>query len=140
MWMCPICLRMFRYENQQHTCGLSDLDAKFVEKPDALRKTYDKLESVARSFGPIYVEPMASVILFKAPCVFMEIRVKKDHLALLFILKRRIEEFPISRIVSYTKHKRVHFLEIDSPSQVNDQLISWLRESYLLNKVESETN
>jgi hypothetical protein len=135
MWTCPDCARTFRSINQGHTCGLSGLLAIFNGRPDVLRQVYDTIETAVKNFGPVSIDPMKSAVLFKAPSVFMVIKIKKDHLSLQFILRRKMEVFPVSRTLYYTKYKVVHFVELDSLSQVNSQLISWLKESYLVNRV-----
>ena len=131
-WTCPDCGKSFRNLNQWHSCYTLNLEDHLRNKPEAIRNVvYDLLTEVGQ-FGPIELNPVKSVIQVKAGATFLSIKPKKDFIELEFQLGEEIDQFPVHRTIRISRNRVLHFLYIQNLEDINDQLLQWLRRSYMM--------
>jgi len=131
-WTCPDCGKSFRNRNQWHSCYTLNLEDHLGKKPELIRNVvYDLLTEIGQ-FGPIELNPVKSVIQVKAGATFLSIKPKKDFIELEFQLAKEIDQFPVHRTIRISRNRILHFLYIQGPEDINEQLLEWLRSSYLL--------
>ena len=131
-WTCPECGKSFRNRNQWHSCYTLNLEDHLRNKPVVIRNAvYDLLSEIGQ-FGPLDLNPVKSVIQVKAGATFLSIKPKKDFIELEFQLSEETDQFPVHRTVRISGKRVLHFLYIQSSEDINDQLLDWLRNSYLL--------
>jgi hypothetical protein len=131
-WICPECGKLFRNRNQWHSCFTLNLEDHLRNKPETIRNVVLDLISEVELFGPIELNPVKSVIQVKAGATFLSIKPKKDFVELEFQLGEEIDQFPIHKTVRISRNRVLHFIYIQSGEDINDQLKTWLKDSYLL--------
>jgi hypothetical protein len=131
-WTCPDCGKAFRNRNQWHSCYTLNIEDHLRNKPEVIRNVVYDLISAIGQFGPIELNPVKSVIQVKAGATFLSIKPKKDFIELEFQLGDEIDQFPVHRTVRISGNRVLHFLYIQSSEDINDQLLEWLRSSYIL--------
>jgi predicted transport protein len=133
MWTCPKCGRTFKRKDQQHTCTLISKESLFLKRPPELKRLYEKIAQQITKLGDYREETVnPDVIFFKTKSTFLAIKVKKDHLDIEFFLDHLENVPPVSKYLQTSKHRVAHVVPIDSEEEINDQLIVWIKSSYLL--------
>jgi len=131
-WICPDCRKSFRNKNQWHSCYKLNLDDHLLHKSPEIQELVYLLISELKAFGPVEINPVKSVIQVKAGATFLSIKPKKEYVELEFQLGEEIDEFPIHRTIRISGNRVLHFMCIQTKKDINDQLIQWLKGSYLL--------
>ena len=132
MWTCPNCHRNFRNANQQHSCKLISNDDVFEKKPPELKKLYQQIQKIIKSFGTCKQETLPDGIFFKTKSTFLAIKVKRDHLDIEFFLDHVEDVPPVSKFLQTSKHRVAHVVPINDPVDISKQLIEWMKASYRL--------
>jgi hypothetical protein len=132
MWTCSNCKRKFKLEDQWHSCYVIEVDSHFKNKSEKVRLLFDLLVTEMKKFGPLVVIAVKSAIVFKAGSNFASVKIKKEHIDLEFQISRELELFPITVVARLSKNRVVHATTIDEIEQIDEFLISLLKESYLL--------
>lgn len=134
MWICPKCKRNFRSTNQWHSCKTIDAVDHFKNKPPVIKAIYDKLIATVNKIGPVTINAVKSAIFLKTKSTYIEIKPKKEYVLIAFFLDKEVKEFPISRVVQLSKNRFAHVIHLQNPTDINKQVIVWLKESYKLIK------
>ena len=130
MWTCPNCQRKFKNINQDHSCAVTDIESHFFNKDPKVKATFEKLMSEVSAFGPHTVNPVKHAILVTATSHFLAVKPRRKWLDIEFVLPYPVEGFPIHKTIQASKHKWAHFLRLESEEEVDEALVSWLREAY----------
>lgn len=130
LWTCPDCRRSFANRNQPHACGRHDLDTHFRDRPDAVRRLFDRLLAALQRIGPVTVLPQKSRIAFQVRMSFAQVTPTRDGLNGHLVLDRRIEHPRFRRIDSLSPRNHVHHFRLTDPAQIDAEFESWLREAY----------
>ena len=130
MWTCPDCGRTFRNTNQDHSCVVIDLELHFVNKDQNVKDTFEKIKDIAMSLGNVKINSVKNAILFQAKSQFLAVKPKKNILDTEFVLDEPVEGFPIHKTVQANKTKWAHFVRLESPEEVDEQLISWIKRAH----------
>lgn len=131
MWTCPKCKRSFKRRDQQHSCTLITKESLFTKRPPELKKLFDKIEKIVKSFGESRQETVRpDVIFFKTKSTFLAVKVKKDHLEVEFFLDHPEDIPPVSKYLQISKHRVAHVVPVDRPEDINQQLINWMKNSH----------
>lgn len=114
------------------TAGEFTVREHFEDKDPVVRKIYDRLLEAVRRMGPVVEEPKKTSIHLVRGTAFAGVATRKDHL----LLTIKSEDKRTSPRVFRTEQvsaKRFHLeVKVLSPSEVDSELISWLREAYEL--------
>ena len=97
-----------------------------------VRSTYDALENRLKSIIAFRVSPVVNAIMFTSESTFLAIKPKKSWIDLEFALDYEANEFPIHKIVRISKTKFAHFVRVQNPGDIDDQLIGWIKKAYEL--------
>ena len=130
MWTCPDCGRTFRNTNQDHSCVVIDLELHYVNKDQNVKDAFEKIKDIAMSLGNVKINSVKNAILFQAKSQFLAVKPKKNILDTEFVLDEPVEGFPIHKTVQTTKTKWAHFVRLESPEEVDEQLISWIKRAH----------
>jgi hypothetical protein len=76
------------------------------------------------------VEPVSVGLFIKSDGSFVELRPKAKWVALSFPLARRLQSPRISPKPVGSGRKIVHFVNLTSPDEVDDELRGWLTEAF----------
>ncbi len=131
-WKCPKCEREFSKRNQWHSCVLISINEHFEGKAPLLKKIYNVLQKEVVKFGYIRIDSVKTSINIGGKSHFLSLFVLKESLKIDFILKRRIQNPRFTRVRGPTSHYFTYTLKLKDLTDINDELISWLRESYNL--------
>jgi hypothetical protein len=129
LWTCPRCLRRFKNRNQSHSCGHFTVEQLLDGKPSGIVELYDRLADLIQRCGEVVVAPTKTRVLFKVRTVFATVAVTKHGLDLVFVLSRRLKNRRI-RKAQQEYPGIVHFLRIEKPEDLDDDLATWLQEAY----------
>jgi hypothetical protein len=121
-WICSTCGRQFRNTNQDHSCLITDLESHFVNKQQNVIDTFEKIKNEVMQLEGVQINSVKNAILFQTKSIE-------------FVLDEKVDEFPIYKTFQATKSKYAHFVRLESPEEVDEQLILWLRKAY---KISSE--
>ena len=130
MWTCPNCKRQFKNRNQEHSCAVTDLESHFFNKEPRVKEAFGKLHREVSKFGPMSVNSVKHAILFTRGSHFLAIKPKKKWLDIEFVLPYPQEGFPIHKTVQAAKSKWAHFVRLETGTEVDEQLLAWLKEAY----------
>ena len=106
------------------------LESHFVNKQQNVIDTYKMLQDEVTKFEGIRINPVKNDILFTDKSHFLAIKPKKAWLDIEFVLDEKIEVFPIHKTVQASKIKWAHFIRLELPEEVDEQLLLWIRKAY----------
>lgn len=131
MWTCPRCKRQFEKRNQVHSCNLYALDNHFKGKEKIARPLYDKLkERIEKEIGPVKVESLPCCIHFVSTYTFAAVYALRTKITVHFSLNHELENPRIRKSAQVSSTKHMHSLDIKNLDEIDEELISWLRQAY----------
>lgn len=129
-WICPKCNRLFKHKTTYHSCVKVNAGMHFINKQPNVKEVYEKILKETKKFGKVNVSPVKSGILLKNVSTFLGIKPGKTFIDVDFFLPEETNEFPIYKTLRYTKNKVVHYVRLESPKEVDKQLVTWIKTSY----------
>jgi len=131
MWSCPRCARTFANTNQVHTCApLGDLDRHFAGAAPDVRAAFDRVLTIARTFGPFDVLAEKTRIALHARMSFAAFMPRRQWLNGHLVLARRIDSPRFTSVQVISPRNVVHAFRLMSPEDVDDEFAAWLAEAY----------
>ncbi len=131
-WRCSECGRRFRQRTREHSCGVSTLATHLARASADVKNTVAALQDALSTIGPHAVVPVKTMILLRATANFAGIVVRRDCVRLEFVLTRSLDHARIHRRDPLGPRRYTHHIRLASPADVDDKLVSWLGESYLV--------
>lgn len=131
-WRCPQCNRKFRNTNQSHSCVNKRVDDHFIGKNMHVKATYDTLEFKLKSMINFNIHPVLNAIMFTTDATFLAIKPKKNWIDLEFVLNYEANEFPVHKVVKVNNERYAHFIRVQEPKDIDEQLIRWVRKAHEL--------
>lgn len=136
LWECPRCGRQFANRNQWHGCTT-------LTVADCLRGKDEKVVCLFRAFaeavnscGPLRVHPTKSRIAFIARMTFASATLKRDGLDIGIMLPYRSHSPRFHKFFP-SGDGGVHYLRVNDPGQLDDEVRGWLAEAYRVGKQET---
>ena len=135
-WVCPNCARSFGRRNQSHECapGMS-VDAYFERRPAWERPIFEEISEHLEFVGDVLVEAVDVGIFFKRARTFAELRPMRNRLRLMVLLSRRLRHPRIVRRYEGSGTRSAYCVDLQSPTEVDDEVRDWLTEAYLSSPV-----
>ncbi len=130
LWRCPACGREFANRNQSHSCGRYDVAAQLDRAAPELRATFERLEEMVRSIGPVTLAPAKTRIGFQVRMIFAAVQFRRGCLHAHVVLARTLEHPRFVKIECISPHNQVHHFELRSVADVDEEVRAWLREAY----------
>lgn len=122
----------FFKKNQFHSCVSISIENHFKNKPSNLIRILSVLRKNIEKFGQIRIDAVKTEINFEGKSHFAVLKVLKDILRLEFVLNRKIKTPLLIRIKGPTSEYYTYVIKLKDLSDINKELLEWLRESYLL--------
>ena len=97
---------------------------------------YCELMHEIRKFGKVRITFGERSILVASGKVFLSILLSDKYLDIEFVLDYKIPKAPVKRIITIYDTRIHHFVRLYNESDVDHQLISWLKRSYHLHDKE----
>jgi hypothetical protein len=130
LWTCPRCGRRFVTRNAWHSCGRFRIGDHFAGKPAALRLTFRRFASVARSCGSVTIYAQKTRIVIQARVRFAGAVVRRDWLDAALWLKRRVDHPRLHRVESLGKLGFGYHFRLSHPEDIDRALEALIREAY----------
>jgi Domain of unknown function (DUF5655) len=119
-------------EGEAHDCWTTTEAALTRELSEDLRDAWERLRETAVTFGPQRIYASHHSIMFSRKSCYFFVRPKRNFLEVCIFLARAIKAPQIRRVVSSSKTKRVHILQIRHRDEVEAPITDWLLEAYEL--------
>lgn len=108
------------------------IKSHFEGKTPNVRKIYDQLLKRLKKFGPILEEPKKTSIHLVNATALAGIATRKDALVLTIKSDRQLKSPRIHKSEQTSARRFHHEVKLTSPEDVDDELVGWLNEAYLL--------
>lgn len=116
--------------NLWHSCGRFTLDNLFANAPpgvlDLARRYVDLLDSL----GDVQIIPQKTRLVCVARVRFAGLSPRKNGFRAAFALRRWVKSPRIVKREDYGPRWRAHFVDIHSASDLDHELLAWLKESH----------
>lgn len=128
-WKCPQCERVLKNTNSVHCCVKKDLNDVFHNKAPHLIYVFDKILEAVYDWRDVHISATEKCIMYVSTQTFLVVKPMKTQLNVKFYLSRETHVHPIIKVAKYGKQYE-HHIRISDLDEVNDELISYIRQSY----------
>lgn len=133
LWTCDKCGAKFVTKNLWHSCGKATIDDWKTRMGPRSRKLYDRFERMIASCGEYYVAPAKTRIAFMGRVRFAGITsLSEAGMTCNFSLPYRVNSPRFVKVEEVVPGWWAHRLRITEPAQLDEEIQSWIRESYRL--------
>lgn len=130
-WTCPKCSRQFINSNMPHSCGRYSVKKFLAGKSPHAISLYEHFSALVHDCGPVQIAPAKTRIGFQVRMIFAAVNKLSDQgLEAHVVLTRRLEGSRFRRIETMTSKCHVHHFRVESLSELDEEVKSWLREAY----------
>ena len=131
LWTCPKCNRQFVNSNMPHSCGRYSVEKFLAGRSEHAVSLYERFSALVQDCGPVRIAPAKTRIGFQVRMIFAAVNKLSDRgLEAHVVLTRRLADPRFSRIETMTPKCYVHHFRVESQSELDDEVKSWLREAY----------
>ena len=106
--------------------------ALFVGKDENVQAIYTRLLEVMRTLGPVKEEPKKTSIHLVRNAGFAGVHPRKSYLYLNLRTDYPIDNPRIAKTEQVSKNRFHNELKLNSPDEVDEELIGWLKDAYTL--------
>jgi hypothetical protein len=106
--------------------------AHFANRDPVVAKIYERLLAKARSFGPVEEDPKKTSIHLVRSAAFAGIATQKRAVILTLRLTHDVQSPRVRRHEQASAHRWHLEFKLEEPSQVDAELVGWVREAYEL--------
>jgi hypothetical protein len=110
------------------------LDLLFEGKAPQLRAAFDHLIKELEQLGEIRVVPKQTSIHLEKNSGFAGVHPRKNYFNLEFRTDCKIDDPRITRVQQLSARRFEHTVKLEDESDVDEQLLSWLKVAYELSK------
>jgi predicted transport protein len=133
MWSCPTCGRIFKHIHQDHSCEVHTIDDHLINANPNIVKTFHLLNDfILKLSHKVRCSPLKNAILYDQVTSFVALKTRKKYLQIEFTLDRLCDFFPVYKTVKISLSKHCHFIRLEDPSEINTELLDWIKEAYQL--------
>ena len=136
LWSCPNCGNEFVNKNQYHSCGRHRLDDLFANKPELIRKLFDRFRRMVEACGPVKVLAYRDRAGFMVRVRFAGAVPNARWLDIGLWLPRRVEHSRFRKIETIYPEVHTHVLRITRPEELDDVVAGWVKEAYAVGRQE----
>jgi hypothetical protein len=130
LWTCPKCSRQFINTNMPHSCGRYSVQKFLAGKSKHAISLYEHFSALVSDCGPVKIAPAKTRIGFQVRMIFAAVNKLSDHgLEAHVVLTRRLES-PRRRVETMTPKCYVYHFRVESLSDLDEEVKSWLLEAY----------
>jgi hypothetical protein len=136
LWKCRRCGRLFANRNQFHFCTRITVRQYLKSKTPLALSLYQKFVKLVRRCGPVIVFANKTRIGFQVRMAFADVLLKKNRLDAYVILARRLESSRFTKIETLSPRNHIHYFRIQSPEELDAEVLAWLHEAYRVGRQE----
>ena len=130
LWRCPRCGKYYVTKNMWHACARHTVNEHFEHRDPKLRFLFSGIVGLLKRNGSLKINPDKTGIAFQVRMRFCGVYVRKNSLDLGFLLPHRLAYWRVRKIVPHSPRCYSHHVTITTPADLDDELASWLKESY----------
>ncbi len=130
LWTCPRCGRTLVVPNQEHVCGLHDLESHFERKDPIGKKAFDWMSDLFGMLGPHDILPMKTTIAFASGVNLAFLTTKRKGAEISIVMNGTVSSPRFCAEVPYSRTKRICRLRIYDESELDSELADWLKRAY----------
>jgi hypothetical protein len=108
------------------------INAHFENRETVVRQIYDRLLKSARRFGPVVEDPKKTSIHLVNRTAFAGVATRKSAIVLTIKADSDISSPRIHKSEQASARRFHHELKLTSPSDVDSELVGWLKHAYTL--------
>ena len=97
-----------------------------------VRAAYEDLLRKVRLIGPVIVEAKKTSVHLKARVAFAGVHPRKRYLLLQIVAEKGIQSERVLKVDRISANRVHNHVRIDSPADLDDEVMDWLTEAYLL--------
>lgn len=132
MWTCKKCGRIFKKTEQPHSCSKVPLEQHFVNKEKAKELFNFLLKQINEKIGKTKIISLPCCIHLFGTYDFLAALPKRNSLEIRIGLNRKLDSPKLIQSVLVSANNYKNCFEISSEKEIDDEFISWLKESYFL--------
>lgn len=133
LWTCPKCGAKLVSKNLWHSCGRATLEDWKARMGPRARRFYERFERMIAACGEFHVAPAKTRIAFLGRVRFAGITSLSERgMTCAFALPRPLRSKRFARVNEAAPGWWVHRLRITETAQLDEEVQSWLCESYRL--------
>ena len=106
--------------------------ALFAGKDEIVQAIYTRLMEALRTIGPVQEDPKKTSIHLVHTSGFAGVHPRKSYLYLNLRTDAPIENPRITKTEQVSKNRFHNELKLTSPDQIDEELLGWLRDAYVL--------
>ena len=129
-WLCPDCGRRFLRRTREHSCQLTSVESHLERTSPEVRATFEALRSALGRIGPCEIVPLKTMLTIRVAGNLAGVTLRRSRIDLGFFLAERVGGARIRRVERISPSKLAHHVHLSAPSDVDDELVAWLREAY----------
>ena len=107
-------------------------DALFIGKDERVQSTYRRLLEGVQTLGPYREEPEKTSIHFVRSVGFAGVHPRKSYLMLNLRTDYPLATPRIAKSERVSKHRFHNEVKLTSPSDIDEELLGWLKDAYAL--------
>ena len=106
--------------------------ALFVGKDEIVQAIYTRLLEALRTLGPVQEDPKKTSIHLVHKAGFAGVHPRKSYLYLNLRTDYPIDSPRIAKTEQVSKNRFHNELKLNSPDEVDEELLGWLKDAYVL--------
>jgi hypothetical protein len=114
----------------KHDCWTTTEQNLTRDLPEDLKDAWERLRETALDFGEQRIYASHSSIMFSRTTCYFFVRPRKASLQIWFFLGRRVRDKRIRTIVSSSKVKYAHQVQVTHRDEIEAPITEWLKEAY----------
>jgi len=126
MWKCSTCQRLFKTQNQSHSCVQQDLGIFFENKPDHLVIAFDSLMTSVLSWEPNSVGASKNAIIFTNKKAWLIVRPMKKELDVKFYFDESLDG-DVFKKITFWGGKYAHHIRIKDEVEITSEVLDFLK-------------
>jgi hypothetical protein len=107
-WTCPKCARVFRQQNQAHSCGVGSRRELLTGKTPALAALYASLEKELRRWPGLEIVMRGRYVLLRTTRIFADLVFMKEALRLMILLDAESKDARFIKVGRMSSHRVAH--------------------------------
>lgn len=108
------------------------IDNHFEGKGEKVREIYERLLGSVREFGHVHEAPKKGSIHLDHKSGFAGVYLRNNYILLHFRTDYPIDSSRIQKQQQLSARRFKHTVRLDNGSQIDQELLSWLKDAYLL--------
>ena len=129
MWTCPKCDRKFEKNRQSHFCIKKDAGELFIDKPDALVLTFDKIMTQVLQWQPNEMAACKKSVVFTSKKAWLIVKPMSKELDVKFYYPDQVDSNLVKTYRKYA-NKWAHHVRLSYEEEVTPGVYELLRKGF----------